>query len=222
MPQLKMPTIFNMVFKVNLTKSSIRTFSCLYVASSKWSHSNVTNYVNMHKELHFAYFTTKSIRHHSGCGHSLLNDFDFGGPIRQLKGARDYLFQQWTHAPSLGVQLVSTLQHMFPCALQLCKTISNLFWPIQHLFLQSGGGASQNITSRDAGKTSSWASSKTLAPPPHSLVDVIFEITIDANKSRNFNHKTMQIKLQTYPIPNIAKKNCTFLLSYLTIWFNET
>jgi len=73
--------------------------------------------------------------------------------------------------------------------------------------LQSGGGASQNITSRDAGKTSSWASSKTLAPPPHSLVDVIFEITIDANKSRNFNHKTMQIKLQTYPIPNIAKKN---------------
>jgi hypothetical protein len=39
------------------------------------------------------------------------------------------------------------------------------------------------------------------------LVDLRFEITIDENKSRNFNHKTMQIKLQNLSNPNIAKKN---------------
>ncbi len=136
MPQLKMPKIFNMVFEVSLIKGSIRTSSCLHVASSKWSHSNVTNYVNMHKELHFVHFVSKSITHHSRCGHLSRNDFDVGGPFHKLKGAWDYHFQQWTRAISLGVQLLSNLQHMFPCTLQLCETISNHFLLIQHLFLQ--------------------------------------------------------------------------------------
>jgi hypothetical protein len=39
------------------------------------------------------------------------------------------------------------------------------------------------------------------------LVDLRFEITIDENKSKNFNHKTMQIKLQNLSNPNIAKNN---------------
>ncbi len=190
-----MPKILNMVFEVSLTKGGIRTSSCLYVVSSKWSHSNVTNYASMHKELHFVHFVAKSIKHHSRRGHSSRNDFDVGGPFRKLKGAQDYHFQQWTHAISLGVQLISTLQHMFPC------THLTPFFAIWR-----GGGTSQNITSKDVQKTSSWASSKTSALPP-CLVDLRFEITIDENKSKNFNHKTMQIKLQNLSNPNIAKNN---------------
>jgi ribosome-associated toxin RatA of RatAB toxin-antitoxin module len=71
--------------------------------SSKWSHSNVTNYVSVHKQLHFVHFPTKSIRHRSRCGNSSLNDSYVGGLFRKLKGAWDYHFQQWTHASSLGV-----------------------------------------------------------------------------------------------------------------------
>jgi hypothetical protein len=66
------------------------------------------------------------------------------------------------------------------------------------------GGTSQNITSKDVGKTSSWASSKTSALPLH-LVDLKFDITIDANKSWNFNDKTMQIKLQNLSNPRYCK-----------------
>jgi len=141
------------------------------------------------------------------CGHSSWNDFDVGGPFRKLKVAWDYHFQQWTHATSLGVQLISTLQHMFPCT---HLTPSFAIW--------RGGGASQNITLRDVGNIYWWASPKTLALPP-CLVDLRFEITIDENKSRNFNHKTMQIKLQNLSNPNIAKKferkNYTF---FFHIW----
>jgi hypothetical protein len=52
------------------------------------------------------------------------------------------------------------------------------------------------------------------------LVDLRFEITIYENKSRNFNHKTMQIKLQNLSNPNIAKKNWEKKLHLLFIFDN--
>jgi hypothetical protein len=58
------------------------------------------------------------------------------------------------------------------------------------------------------------------------LVDLRFDITIDANNLETSMTRLCKSNYKTYPILDIAKtnweKNCTFLFSYLTIWFNET
>jgi len=91
----------------------------------------------VHEQLPSIHFSTKLIGNHSRCGHSLPNDFNIRGTLHKLKGTHDFPFQQGAHAPSVGVQLVSTLH------------FSNLATPLEALYdpfdtlpcnLRSGSG----------------------------------------------------------------------------------
>jgi hypothetical protein len=82
-PQLELPKIFNIIFEASLTKGGLGTSSCPCPTSFKQYHSNATFF--LHKQLPSTHSTTKLIKHHSRCEHSLPNDFDVKDLFHKLK-----------------------------------------------------------------------------------------------------------------------------------------